>query len=381
MKYFFIAGEASGDLHASNLMAAIRQNDPDAFFCGLGGDKMQAQGMHVVRHYRDMAYMGFVQVILHLRTILGIMRQAQLSIKEFNPDMVILVDYPSFNLKIAKWVKQNLSGVPVYYYIAPKVWAWKEWRVKQIRRYVDRVFSILPFEVDWFSARNCPVDYIGNPCVDAVQQRPFPQESFADFSARHHLPSSKPIIALLAGSRVAEVSENLPAMLQAAATFTSYQMVLAAAPSISDDLYARFCKGYDVTLVSDDTYSVLQQSRAAVVVSGTATLEAALLRIPQTVVYYVAGGKPVYFFAMKFMIHLQFISLVNLILNKEVVKELISYRFSAQSIQADLSTLLEDGPRRTQQLADYDAIISILGTEPVSARAARHILQTFRAYH
>jgi lipid-A-disaccharide synthase len=377
MKYYIIAGEASGDLHASNLVASLRALDSEAQFKGMGGDLMQQQGVNMVRHYRDMAYMGFIQVILHLRTILGIMREACRSIDTFHPDMVILVDYPSFNLKIAKYVHQHHPDIPVYYYIAPKLWAWKAWRLKAIKKNVDRVFSILPFEVEWFGSRGCQVDYIGNPCVDAVEGRNHKGETFESFSQRNGLTSSLPIIALLAGSRVQEIRQNLPAMLQAASTYPQFQLVIAGAPSIEASLYDEITAGYNVKVVYGETYELLQQAYAAVVTSGTATLETALMQVPQVVVYYVSGGKPAYYI-LRSLIHVKYVSLVNLIAGREVVHELLSYEFTADNIRKYLAPLLQDGDRRSQMLADYRQIIEQLGTEPVSQRAAKDLLDTYR---
>lgn len=377
MKYFVIAGEASGDLHASNLIAALRQQDDKAEFCGLGGDLMAAQGTRLVRHYRDMAYMGFVDVVLHLRSILGNMSAACDALKDFCPDMVILVDYPSFNLKIAEYVKKNLPGVPVFYYIAPKLWAWKSWRIKAIKKYVDRVFSILPFEVEWFGQRDCSVDYVGNPCVDAVNARNHKNESLDDFASRNSLKTDKPFLALLAGSRVSEIKQNLPVMLQAAASFPDFRLVIAGAPSIDKDLYIPFIKDYDVDIVYGETYELLQQAHSAVVTSGTATLETALMEVPQVVVYHIGGGKLLYKILTSF-IKVKFISLVNLITDKEVVKELYSYMLSVDSLKAELQAFLYPGEYRDRMMENYRQLKNTLGDEPVSVRAARDMINTWR---
>lgn len=377
MKYFIIAGEASGDLHAGNLVKALKQEDDQAQFRGLGGDLMQEQGVELVQHYRDMAYMGFIDVALHLRTILRIKRRAQEEILAFAPDVVILVDYPSFNLRVAEFVKKEMPGTKVYYYIAPKVWAWKSWRVKSLRKYVDRVFSILPFEIEWFGQRGCEVSYIGNPCVDAVESRAHKGEDFATFSERVGLDSAKLVLALLPGSRVGELKSNLPTMLEAASKFTEYQMVVAAAPSIEDALYDELCKGYEVKRVLGETYQLLQQARAAVVTSGTATLETALMRTPQVVVYYVGGGKVVHWLLTK-LIKVKDVSLVNLIARKKVVKELLCHFMTAENVEAELHNILPDTPIRQQMLADYDALIELLGHEPVSQRAAKEMVMRLR---
>ena len=236
MKYFIIAGEASGDLHASGLLKALKKKDHEAEFMGLGGDMMHDEGCTLVKHYRDMAYMGFIAVITHLGKILQNMKDCKKAIVEFKPDIVILVDYPSFNLQIAEFVKKNLPGTPVHYYIAPKLWAWKEYRLKNIKKYVDRVYSILPFEVEWFGKRGYKVDYVGNPCADAVYNRPDQDETFDSFVTSQYL-DNKPIIALLAGSRVREIRSSLPKMLEATKKIDGYQLVIAGAPSIEESLY------------------------------------------------------------------------------------------------------------------------------------------------
>ena len=376
MRYFLIAGEASGDLHASNLIAALKEQDHQAEFCGLGGDLMKQQGAELVCHYKDMAYMGFVDVITHLGSILGIMGKACSAIENFKPDMVILIDYPSFNLKIARYVKKNMPGVPVFYYIAPKLWAWKSWRIKSIKKYVDRVFSILPFEVDWFGQRGCKVDYVGNPCVDSVSNRKHKDESLDDFKQRTGVAVDKPIIALLAGSRVSEIKKNLPLMIEAAGEHEDFQMIVAGAPSIDKNLYKDYVDGQRVKIVYGETYELLQQSRAAIVTSGTATLETALLRVPQVVVYYLGGGKLFYSVLSK-IIRVKFISLVNLITDKEVVKELYSYWLTVDNIKKELNSILCDGQSRDAMLNNYDKLIETLGSEPVSKRAARGMIEVW----
>ena len=285
MKYYLIVGEASGDLHASHLMQALERQDPEADFRFFGGEKMQAVGGTLVRHYRELAYMGFIPVLLHLPTILRNMRQCKDDIRGWKPDVVILVDYPGFNLKIAKYVHAELN-IPVYYYISPKIWAWKEYRIKNIKRDVDELFSILPFEVAFFEGKHrYPIHYVGNPTADEVRSfREGYDESPEAFRRRYGL-SDKPIIALLAGSRQQEIKDNLPAMIEAATSFPDYQLVLAGAPSIDDGYYRKFIEGQPVTLVHNDTYALLAQSAAALVTSGTATLETALFDVPQVVCY------------------------------------------------------------------------------------------------
>lgn len=370
MKYFIIAGEASGDLHASNLMASLKKEDANAEFCFLGGDLMAAQGGKLVRHYRDMAFMGIVSVIRNLDKVLSNMKAAQKELLAFKPDAIILVDYPSFNLKIAKFAKKNLPGTPVYYYISPKLWAWKEYRIKDMKRYVDRVYSILPFEVDYFKKYDFEVEYVGNPCVDAVENRQHKNESFSEFSSRTGV-EQRPTIALLAGSRKQEIKSSLPIMLEAASSFANYQLVIAGAPSMSKDDYEPLLTKYSAKVVFGETYELLQQSDAAVVTSGTATLETALLRTPQVVVYKLGGGWLVHRILER-IIHVPFISLVNLIANKEIVKELIIEEFSVENVKKQLSLLL-DASVRERMLREYDELIDLLGKEPVSDKAAHAI--------
>lgn len=376
MKYYLIAGEASGDLHASNLMAALKQQDSQAQFRFLGGDLMQAQGGTLVKHYREMAFMGFIPVLLNLKTILRNMQTCKEDIRSYQPDVVILIDYPGFNLKIAKFVKTVLH-LPVYYYISPKIWAWKQYRIKDFRRYVDRMFCILPFEKDFFRKLNYPVDYVGNPSVDSVAQfRANHQSSFEEFTTEMKL-NRQPILALLAGSRKHEIKENLPTMLKVAASFPGYQLVIAGAPGIDPDYYKSYTEGYQVDVLFGQTYSLLTYSRAALVTSGTATLETALFRIPQVVCYYVKGGSLVNFVFNHFF-HIPYISLVNLIAGKEVVKELFGALFSEENIRRELQHIIEDGDKRTAMLKEYDRIIQLLGQPGAAERTARLIYQSLK---
>lgn len=376
MKYYLIAGEASGDLHASNLMAALKQQDSHAQFRFLGGDLMQAQGGTLVKHYREMAFMGFIPVLLNLKTILRNMQTCKEDIRSYQPDVVILIDYPGFNLKIAKFVKTVLH-LPVYYYISPKIWAWKQYRIKDFRRYVDRMFCILPFEKDFFRKLNYPVDYVGNPSVDSVAQfRANHQSSFEEFTTEMKL-NRQPILALLAGSRKHEIKENLPTMLKVAASFPGYQLVIAGAPGIDPDYYKSYTEGYQVDVLFGQTYSLLTYSRAALVTSGTATLETALFRIPQVVCYYVKGGSLVNFVFNHFF-HIPYISLVNLIAGKEVVKELFGALFSEENIRRELQQIIEDGDKRIAMLKEYDRIIQLLGQPGAAERTARLIYQSLK---
>ena len=376
MKYFLIAGEASGDLHASNLMSALKEQDSYAEFRFLGGDLMQAVGGTLVKHYREMAFMGFIPVLLHLRTILNNMKACQEEIKRYQPDVVILIDYPGFNLKIAKFVKTQLN-IPVYYYISPKIWAWKQYRIKDFRRYVDRMFCILPFEVDFFNKLNYPVDYVGNPSVDsvafykeqqAIKPNPFFQEERSD---------KRPIIALLAGSRRQEIKDNLPTMLDVAETYPTHQPIIAGAPGIEPDYYQQYIGDKPVKILFGQTYDLLQHSDVALVTSGTATLETALFRVPQVVCYYVKAGK-IASFIFRHFFHTPYISLVNLIAGREVVQELFGARFSRKQIEEELGRILYDKKYRDQMLQGYDEIIQVLGKPGASQRTASLIIQSLK---
>ena len=374
MKYYLIVGEASGDLHASNLMRALQHEDPQAEFRFFGGDLMKAVGGTCVKHYRELAYMGFIPVLLHLRTIFRNMDFCKQDIVAWQPDVLILVDYPGFNLKIAEYVKRHTS-VPVYYYISPKIWAWKEWRVKSIRRYVDRLYSILPFEVSFYAKHDYTVEYVGNPTVDELAVRPYADESFEDFTAECGL-GKKPIIALLAGSRVAEIDHNLPLMIEAAKTFHDYQLVIAGAPGISPDQYAPYLQDRSVKVVWGKTYRLLQQSRVALVTSGTATLETALLRVPQVVCYRLGGGK-LFYKTFEKILKVPYVSLVNLIADSPVVCELLGYRATPENLRRELTSLFEETTRK-KMLAGYDLVAERLGAPGAPKNAARSMVAVLR---
>lgn len=375
MKYYLIVGEASGDLHASRLMLSLKKEDPHAEFRFLGGDLMSAVGGTRVRHYRELAYMGFVPVLLHLRTILGNMKMCKRDIVEWSPDVVILVDYPGFNLGIAKYVRAH-TRIPVYYYISPKIWAWKEWRIKSIRRDVSEMFSILPFEVDFYEDKHhYPIHYVGNPTAEEVAEfKESHGETFEEF-CRDNALDTRPIIALLAGSRRQEVKDNLPAMIEAASAFADrYQLVLAKAPSLDDDYYAPFLEGKDVRAVGGKTYDLLAHSTAALVTSGTATLETALFGVPQTVCYKTPVPRLIRF-AFNHVIKVPFISLVNLIAGREVVSELFAERFTVSQIREDLRSVLPGGSRREAMLDGYAAVAERLGHTSAPDNAAREMVK------
>ncbi|WP_455071834.1 lipid-A-disaccharide synthase [Prevotella melaninogenica] len=374
MKYYLIVGEASGDLHASRLMQSLMQYDPEAEFRFFGGDLMAKVGGTRVKHYRELAYMGFVPVLLHLPTIFKNMKMCKEDIMRWKPDAVILVDYPGFNLSIAKFVKKN-TNIPVYYYISPKIWAWKEWRIKAIKRDVKEMFSILPFEVPFYEKKhNYKIHYVGNPTAEEVDNfRHVYSESKDEFCQRNGL-SSKPIIALLAGSRKQEIKDNLPSMLEAARHFEDYQMVVAAAPSIAESYYKKYLGDSEAKMVKTQTYELLSHATVALVTSGTATLETALLNVPQVVCYETPVPKLIRF-AFKHIIKVRFISLVNLIADKEIVQELLADRFSIRNIANELYRILPGLPSRERMLTDYQYVRDRLGNEVAPDNAARIMVE------
>ena len=366
MRYYLIAGEPSGDLHASRLMKALKVHDPQAEFRYFGGDLMAAEGGTLVKHYRELAYMGFIPVLLHLPTILRNMKMCKEDVKNWHPDVVILVDYPGFNLDIAKFVKAQ-AICPVYYYIAPKIWAWKEYRIKAIRRDVDELFSILPFEVEFFEQKHhFPIHYVGNPTMNEVE------EFLATETPLDIIPdSSKKIIAILAGSRQQEIKDNLPAMVEVARAYPQYQFVVAAAPGIEQTYYDKFVKDTDVLVVRNQTYALLRSAHAALVTSGTATLETCLFNVPQVVCYetplpVVAG------WVRRRMLHVKYVSLVNLIANREVVPELVADTFSVENIKSELAKIL-DGNERRKMLDGYAEVRHILSEKNAPDFAAQTI--------
>ncbi|MBP3830217.1 MAG: lipid-A-disaccharide synthase [Bacteroidaceae bacterium] len=392
MKYYVIAGEASGDLHASHLIAALKQEDPEAQFRGFGGDLMAAEGTTLVRHYRELAYMGFVAVALHARTILRGLQQCKDDIVAWHPDVVILVDYPGFNLKIAKFV-HSIALCPVYYYIAPKLWAWKEYRIKSLRRDVDELFSILPFEVDFFEGKHgLPVHYVGNPTVDEVEawKRRKDEESLEMKNEEYKLAAnpdgyplsssftrspSYPLIALLAGSRKQEIRDNLPRMIAAAQPFTDkYALVIAGAPGIEPDYYNKYIGTHKVEIVYGKTYELLSKATAALVTSGTATLETALFRVPQVVCYFMKAGW-LASLGRKLFIKTPFISLVNLVAGYEVVPELVADQMSVDSCRHYLESILPGGTAREAQLKGYELTAQRLGQPGAPQRAAKLMVE------
>ncbi len=362
MKYYLIVGEASGDLHASRLMRSLKKVDELAEFRFFGGDLMTAEGGTRVKHYKELAYMGFVPVLMHLGTIFSNMKLCKQDIVKWKPDVVILVDYPGFNLNIAKFLKKN-TMIPAYYYISPKIWAWKEWRIRSIKRDIAELFSILPFEVDFFEQKHqYPIHYVGNPTAQEVNEfRACYHQTFEDFCTENNLDIRKPIIALLAGSRLQEIKDNLPAMIEVAERFEDYQMVLAGAPSIEDEYYQKFIDGTPVKVVKNKTYPLLANSKVALVTSGTATLETALFDVPQVVCYETPVPKLIRW-AFNHILKVKYISLVNLVADREVVKEMFADRFTVDGIANELYQILPGMPGRDKMLAGYQEVRAKLGT-------------------
>lgn len=365
MKYYVLAGEASGDLHASNLIKEIRLLDGDAQFRGFGGDLMEQAGMTVLKHYRDMAFMGLVPVIMNIRTIQKNFRFCEQDLLNFKPDVLILIDYPGFNLRMAKFAKAN--GIRTFYYISPKVWAWKEKRVHRIIAYVDEMFTILPFETGFFAKYNYLVNYVGNPLLDAILEKKIAPD-FPRFITENKL-AEKPILAVLPGSRKGEISVLLPTMLEAAAQFPEYQCVIAGAPNMGIEFYQPFMNKSSVPVIWGKTYEILIHSRTAIVSSGTATLETAILNVPQVVVYRLTPSW-LFNFLKYFFLRTKFVSLVNIILEKEAVKELIQWNFTLKKVVQELKNILNDPENENRMLADYKEMMVKLGEPGASKRAA-----------
>jgi lipid-A-disaccharide synthase len=372
LNYFFIIGERSGDLHASNLIKAIKQQDADAVVEGVGGELSEASGMSLTYHYEDLAIMGFIKVLFHLGTIKKNFKRCQEAILASKPDAVVLVDFPGFNLRMAKGAKEN--DFKVFYYIAPKVWASRSKRVHKIKAFTDKVYTIFPFENDFFKAHDVDYEYVGNPLLDSLAARPLQEEGKADFHRRHQL-SNKPIIALLAGSRKQEVKKLLPLFLDVREHFPKHQFILAGVDNLGEDFYTHVCPQGLPLIIYNETYAILQHAEAALVASGTATLETALLRIPQVVCYNIGGGRFVYRLYECLMVKVKFISLVNLIMDKMVVKELLQHHFNADNLVSELKLILNVKGYRQQMLSNYDIISDKLGGEGASFKTAQSIIK------
>lgn len=373
MRYYVIAGEASGDLHASNLLREIGAVDPDAVFRGFGGDLMEKAGMTVVKHYRDLAFMGIIPVIMNIRTIQKNFRLCEADLLAFKPDVLILVDYPGFNLRMAKFAKAN--GIKTFYYISPKVWAWKEKRAHRIVKYVDEMFTIFPFETEFFARYNYRVNYVGNPLLDAILEKKQAPD-FPKFVTENKL-ADKPVLAILPGSRKGEISVLLPTMIEAAAHFPEFQCVVAGAPNMDREYYQRFMKGADVPIIWNKTYEIMVHSRAAIVASGTATLETAILNVPQVVVYQLTPNWLVS--ALKgVVLKSRWVSLVNIILQREAVVELIQSDFTLKKVVSELEKIVRNPENEKRILADYAEMMQRLGEPGASARAAKLMVEKLK---
>lgn len=370
MKYYIIAGEASGDLHGSNLMKALYKQDPNAKIRFWGGDLMQQSGGTLVKHYRELAFMGFAEVVTNLKTILNNIKSCKSDILAFNPDVIIFIDYPGFNMRIAKWAKAR--GIKTHYYISPQIWAWKENRIHDIKRDFDKLYVILPFEKDFYEKKHgFPVEFVGHPLIDAIHNHKV--TDYDTFISENNL-DKKPIIALLPGSRKQEITKMLSVMLSVTEDFPDYQFVIAGAPSQEFSFYKPFLNNKNIRFVSNKTYDLLSHAKAALVTSGTATLETALFKVPEVVCY---KGNWISYQIAKRIITLKYISLVNLIMDKEVVTELIQNAFNTKNIKTELKKLLEENYRK-KLLEEYDILENKLGGIGASKKTATMIVNNLK---
>lgn len=374
MRYFIIAGEASGDLHASHLMSELKKRDGEATFFFFGGDLMTAQGGTLLKHYRKMAFMGLIPVLLNLYKIKQNFRLAEDKLLEFKPDVLILVDYPGFNLRMAAFAKAH--GIKVFYYISPKIWAWKIKRVYKVKLYVDEMFTIFPFETDFYAKYDYKIHYVGNPTVDELANRPNRDQTFEEFISKNSLPD-KPVIALLAGSRSQEITRILPVMTKVMKRFPEYQYIIAGAPSHSHELYDKVLGKNHIPVLFDQTYEILQHSKAALVASGTATLEAAVLNVPQVVCYRIEAGR-LGSWVKEQLVKVPFISLVNLIIGHEVVKELFQETCTPMTVGDELERILTDTSYRNMMLKDYKVMLEKLGGPGCAERAAGEMIELLK---
>ena len=374
MKYYIISGEPSGDLHGSNLMRGLQTEDSEAQFRFWGGDKMAEVGgaENLAKHYRETSFFGIAQVIPNLKTIVGQIDECKRDIEAYKPDVLILIDYPSFNMRIAKWAKEQ--GIKVYYYIAPKVWAWKEWRVKGIRKYVDRLYTIFPFETEYFRSKGIEPVFCGNPLCDAIVQYKAQMPSREEFLRTEGL-DERPIVALLAGSRRSEIKDNLADMVAISKNFPEYQFVVAAVPWIEKDLYDKILANTGVKFVCNKTYDTLIYAEAAIVTSGTATLETALIGTPEIVVYHIPK---LYEWLRPLVLKIPYISLVNINLNRECVREIVVNKIDVEAVSNELSAILEGGSKRAKMLAEFAELQEMMGGEGSSHRVAQDIVKSLK---
>ena len=374
MKYYIISGEPSGDLHGSNLMRGLQAEDSEAQFRFWGGDKMAEVGgaENLAKHYRETSFFGIAQVIRNLKTIVGQIDECKRDIEAYKPDVLILIDYPSFNMRIAKWAKEQ--GIKVYYYIAPKVWAWKEWRVKGIRKYVDRLYTIFPFETEYFRSKGIEPVFCGNPLCDAIVQYKAQMPSREEFLRTEGL-DERPIVALLAGSRRSEIKDNLADMVAISKNFPEYQFVVAAVPWIEKDLYDKILANTGVKFVCNKTYDTLIYAEAAIVTSGTATLETALIGTPEIVVYHIPK---LYEWLRPLVLKIPYISLVNINLNRECVREIVVSKVDVKAVSEEFRAILEGGSKRAKMLAEFAELQEMMGGEGSSHRVAQDIVKSLK---
>jgi lipid-A-disaccharide synthase len=376
MKYYLIAGEASGDLHGSNLMIEIKKKDPVAEFRFFGGDLMQNAGGDLVKHYREMAFMGIVNVLLNLKTISRNLDFCKKDMLQFKPDVLILIDYPGFNLRIAEFAKKH--HIKVFYYILPKVWAWKEYRVKKIRAFVDEMFTILPFETDFYRKHGMDVHYVGNPLLDSVESFRKKALSKNEFLEKNNL-GERPIVALMAGSRVQEIKKTLPLMVKISEFYPDFQFVVAGVNAIDEKLYHRFLEHSEIRIIYNQTYDLLNNAHTALVASGTAALETALFNVPQTVIYKVEGGFVVDFIMRNFVFDMAGVSLPNIIMNREIVREYIQVKMTLKNVKNEMDKLLFDEKYRDKILNDYSRLEKLMGEPGCSKRAAKKMTEILKS--
>lgn len=363
MRYYIIAGEASGDMHAANLMKYLRKKDSEAVFCGFGGDLMKNEGLHIIKHYHDLAFMGFSQVLLNLRTIFKNLALCKNEILKFKPDVVILVDYPGFNLRIAKWLKTQ--KIKTFYYISPQIWAWNQKRGKKIKRLIDKTFCILPFEKDFYKKFDYEVEYVGHPLLDSLRLDSEPVD-INTFKEKHQL-DNRPIVAMLPGSREQEIKKVLPIMASIRGQFQDYQFVIACVSQFKPYFYNKFIHNQDIKLIYKDTRNLLRASKAALVTSGTASLETALLKVPEVICY--KGGFLNYIIARR-LIRVKYIGLPNLIMDKPMIKELIQNDLNSKNLEYELNLLLNDQEKQATLKKDFQTLIEILGDGNASETTA-----------
>ncbi len=372
MRYYLIAGEASGDLHGSNLMKELKAADKEADFRFFGGDLMEKVGGTLVKHYREMAFMGIVNVLFNIRTIKHNLELCQADILQYRPDVLILIDYPGFNLRIAEFAKQH--NLKVFYYISPKLWAWKEYRVKKVRQYVDEMFTIFPFETEFYKKHGIDVHYVGNPLMDSLHEFHQKKRSERDFK-KNNLLSDKKLVALLAGSRVQEIKRTLPLMVEIAAFFPDFQFVIAGVKSIDASLYQKYIQDKNIPVIYDQTYDLLSSAHSALVASGTAALETALFGVPQTVIYKVEGGCITDFVFRNFIFKMAGVSLPNIIMNRAIVPEYIQSQMTFRNVKSEMQKLLFDESYREKIRKEYQLLAEQMGEPGCSKRAAEQMIE------